>query len=70
MKDNAGLSGAGFVRGVDRAIGGARVAPKVMVEENGDVIVRASRQSISLLRAFWLRIHGAGGERWMALPSA
>ena len=70
MKDHAGRSGAGFVRGVDRAIGGIWVANKVMVDENADVIVRARRQTICLLRAFWLGIHGAGRERWVAMASA
>ena len=51
----------------------------------GDVIVRVGKQSVTSVREFWLRIdearrgrttklllliHGSGGDRWMALPSA
>jgi serine protease Do len=51
----------------------------------GDVIERVGKQSVSTVREFWLRIdearrdrttkllllvHGTGGERWVALPSA
>jgi serine protease Do len=51
----------------------------------GDVIERVGKQSVSSVREFWLRIdearrdrttkllllvHGTGGERWVALPSA
>ncbi len=52
---------------------------------SGDVIVRVGKQSIGSVREFWVRIdearrgrttrlllliHGSGGERWVALPSA